>query len=164
MWPNPQETADLVTFTNEVLNDKLHFLCSVTYFQVCVLGQFIRVICTLGCWKRGRILNTEIKLYGLKLLMVSFTLPNRWGDLIQKRLSNWESYLSYGQLDHMEGAGIMVTKGAKINVFHNILCTLFKKIAFTFTSLVCICIRIYQEECRWNFDRKFYILLVFELE
>ena len=29
MWPNPQETADLVTFTEEVLNGKPHFLCSV---------------------------------------------------------------------------------------------------------------------------------------
>ena len=29
MWPNPQETADLVTFTEENLNGKLQFLCSV---------------------------------------------------------------------------------------------------------------------------------------
>ena len=29
MWPNPQETEDLVTFTEEMLNGKLHFLCSV---------------------------------------------------------------------------------------------------------------------------------------
>ena len=29
MWPNPQETADCVTFTEEILNGKLHFLCSV---------------------------------------------------------------------------------------------------------------------------------------
>ena len=28
MWPNPQETADLVTFTEEILNGILHFLCS----------------------------------------------------------------------------------------------------------------------------------------
>ena len=28
MWPNPQETADLVTFTEEILNEKLHF-CAV---------------------------------------------------------------------------------------------------------------------------------------
>ena len=27
MWPNPQETADLVTFTEEIFNGKLHFLC-----------------------------------------------------------------------------------------------------------------------------------------
>ena len=29
MGPNPQETVDLVTFTEDILNGKLHFLCSV---------------------------------------------------------------------------------------------------------------------------------------
>ena len=29
MWPDPRKTADLVTFTEEILNGKLHFLCSV---------------------------------------------------------------------------------------------------------------------------------------
>ena len=29
MCPNPQEAADLVTSTEEILNGKLHFLCSV---------------------------------------------------------------------------------------------------------------------------------------
>ena len=33
MWPNPQETADLATFTEEILNGKLHFLWNVTFFQ-----------------------------------------------------------------------------------------------------------------------------------
>ena len=28
MWPNPQFPAELVTFTEEILNGKLHFLCS----------------------------------------------------------------------------------------------------------------------------------------
>ena len=31
MWTNLQETADLVTFTEEILNEKLHFLCSVIF-------------------------------------------------------------------------------------------------------------------------------------
>ena len=30
MWPNPQETADLVTYTEEILNWKLNLLCSAT--------------------------------------------------------------------------------------------------------------------------------------
>ena len=30
MWPNTQETADLVTFTEEILNGKLNFSCSVS--------------------------------------------------------------------------------------------------------------------------------------
>ena len=29
MWPNSQETADLVTFTEEILNGKLRFLYCV---------------------------------------------------------------------------------------------------------------------------------------
>ena len=29
MWPNPKFAADLVTFTEEILNRKLHFLCAV---------------------------------------------------------------------------------------------------------------------------------------
>ena len=28
MWPNPEDGADLVTFTEEILNGKLHFLCN----------------------------------------------------------------------------------------------------------------------------------------
>ena len=31
MWPNPLEIADLVTFTEEILNGKLNFLCSLTF-------------------------------------------------------------------------------------------------------------------------------------
>ena len=30
MWPNPQFPADLLTFTKEILNGNLHFLCSVS--------------------------------------------------------------------------------------------------------------------------------------
>ena len=29
MWPNPQEAADLVTFTGEIFNGKPHFLWRV---------------------------------------------------------------------------------------------------------------------------------------
>ena len=31
MLPNPQETADFITFTEEILNSKLHYLCSENY-------------------------------------------------------------------------------------------------------------------------------------
>ena len=31
MLPNPQETEDLVTFTEEVLNGKFHFLWSLRF-------------------------------------------------------------------------------------------------------------------------------------
>ena len=29
MWRNPQQTVELVTFTEEIFNGRLHFLCSV---------------------------------------------------------------------------------------------------------------------------------------
>ena len=29
MWPNPQFPADLVTFAEEILNEKLHISCGV---------------------------------------------------------------------------------------------------------------------------------------
>ena len=32
MWPNPQFSAGLVTFTEEILNGKLHILCSACAF------------------------------------------------------------------------------------------------------------------------------------
>ena len=36
MWPNPQFSADLVTFTEEILNGKLHFLCSdLAIIKIC---------------------------------------------------------------------------------------------------------------------------------
>ena len=29
MWPTPQESADLTTFTEEILNERLHFFFAV---------------------------------------------------------------------------------------------------------------------------------------
>ena len=34
MRPHTQETANLVTFTKEILNGKLHFLCSVFFLEI----------------------------------------------------------------------------------------------------------------------------------
>ena len=34
MWPNPQFPVDLVPFTEEVLNGKLHFFCAVSVYYV----------------------------------------------------------------------------------------------------------------------------------
>ena len=34
MQPNMQEAANLVTFTGEILNGKLHFLCIFLYWPV----------------------------------------------------------------------------------------------------------------------------------
>ena len=37
MLSNPQETADLVKFTEEILNGKLLFLCSVVSYRILVI-------------------------------------------------------------------------------------------------------------------------------
>ena len=34
MWPNPQFSADLVTFTKEILNGKLHFFAVKVVLEV----------------------------------------------------------------------------------------------------------------------------------
>ena len=44
MWPNPQETADLVTFTEEILNRKLHFLCSECLAVKVIIESAVKVI------------------------------------------------------------------------------------------------------------------------
>ena len=46
MWPNPQETADFVSFTEENLNGKLHSLCKEfygNYFSAPVHPLFILI-------------------------------------------------------------------------------------------------------------------------
>ena len=40
MWENPQFPEDLVTFTEEILNGKLHFLYSDLYLYWRVIYQF----------------------------------------------------------------------------------------------------------------------------
>ena len=52
MWPNPQFPADLVTFTEVMLNGKLHFLCSacfalkalIFYFSFCQLILLLKIL------------------------------------------------------------------------------------------------------------------------
>ena len=34
MWLNPHETADLGTFSAEILNGKIHFLCSAEILEI----------------------------------------------------------------------------------------------------------------------------------
>ena len=41
MWLNPQETLDLVTFTEKISNGKLHFLYSARKYYYIISFQFI---------------------------------------------------------------------------------------------------------------------------
>ena len=41
MWRNPLETADLITFTEEILNAKIHFLCSAIESSCSLILHFV---------------------------------------------------------------------------------------------------------------------------
>ena len=63
MWPNPQFPADLITFTEEVLNGKLHFLCSVS------LWCFVKIMITKRsshkrCSIKMRVFKNSVKFTG----------------------------------------------------------------------------------------------------
>ena len=51
MWPYPQFPADLVTFTEEILNGKLHFLYSAYHIKE---GKYLFWICMISAKSRGR--------------------------------------------------------------------------------------------------------------
>ena len=65
MWPNPQKTADLVTFTEEILNGKLHFLGSVntveTKLSLTVIKKYSRE-------------NSIAKLVAMAITSTNFTM------------------------------------------------------------------------------------------
>ena len=47
MLPYPQETADLVTFTEKILNGKLDFLCNVFFF----FDDVLLILYGINLWK-----------------------------------------------------------------------------------------------------------------
>ena len=50
MSPNPQETAGMVTFTEEILNERLYFLCSSFQYRcvrACIPIYVRSVFCVL---------------------------------------------------------------------------------------------------------------------
>ena len=48
MWPNPQFPVDLVTFTEEIRNEKLYIFCAVQLTYADVLREKSFVIFTLS--------------------------------------------------------------------------------------------------------------------
>ena len=61
MWPNPQFPADLVTFTEEILNGKLHFLCSGKYDNCFRIKKALRALLFFLSWANPYILlNSNI--------------------------------------------------------------------------------------------------------
>ena len=78
MWPNPQEAANLVRFTEEILNGKLHFLSSVRP----ILQKYI---CKIVC----------VKCLGI-FLILGFT-KRTWNLLedVEEETGEWKNYLSW---------------------------------------------------------------------
>ena len=74
MWSNPQIPADLVKFTEEIINGKLHFLCSVRFLQVHKYFLQIFKILLLLCsafLKKDSCKNLSMKSFGLVISLVS---------------------------------------------------------------------------------------------
>ena len=60
MWATPKETADLVTFTEEILSGKLHFSCSAKFRLIIKPLKETNLLGFLGVlleeylsWKKG---------------------------------------------------------------------------------------------------------------
>ena len=90
MWPNPQFTTDLIIFTEEILIEKLHFLCSDTFGEHCMkrIKEILR-ISPHSVWMRE---NTDQKNseYGQHFLRSGmFNVNNQE----TKTTSCFESYL-----------------------------------------------------------------------
>ena len=76
MRPNPQETADLIAFTEKVLNRKLHFLCSVTLYTFSKYWVFL--------WSRKTAWQYEMITILIKLYATISILHYKW--------MRWEIY------------------------------------------------------------------------
>ena len=64
MWANSEETADLATFTKEILNGKLHFSCNVK--------RFLGVNSKVTNWAVLRETNRPSLIPGIMTRMISF--------------------------------------------------------------------------------------------
>ena len=73
MWQNPQEAADLVTFTEEILNGKLHFLCIE--------------------WNISKKDNGKLSKWYRTLLAESIIVTKKLSNLASKQMRNSPSFL-----------------------------------------------------------------------
>ena len=116
MWANPQFPVDLVTFIEEILNGKLHFLCSVSYsftikglcrecFKIlCIFSLFQKILIFLNEHEgvRGHPLSTypkfsekltflTVRIRGLEMLVFRKILRTYVIDGPLWRLIFWDS-------------------------------------------------------------------------
>ena len=104
MRPNLQQTADLVKFTGEILNGKLHFLCSVfsilTRLNVLMFVQIPRL--RISQWSLTTFMqqvNDEWwKITGTQLTFVYLVklLSNHWATLSPENYENISNFKDWG--------------------------------------------------------------------
>ena len=91
MWPNQQDTADLVTFTEEILNGKLHFLCTDIVNQSIDLQSDLKELILIflnlekSFWLFSQILSfhfPEKLKCAEKMYVVLINSPTKWGSWV----------------------------------------------------------------------------------
>ena len=62
MWPNPHKSADLVTFTEEILNRQIHFLSSAycRFYEMFYMYDNMHTYTVL--WNNHGSMNTEARI------------------------------------------------------------------------------------------------------
>ena len=93
MWPNLQFPEDLVTFTEEILNGKLHFLCSANYAifpnNFCALlthtSSPVKTKPTKS-QKLSKLSHHEAQNHKTKLFSIFFSFPFQHQKIIKNRL------------------------------------------------------------------------------
>ena len=84
MWPNPQFSVDLVTFTEEILNRKLHFLCNDNnnyLISIWPLNAASHVLLSVKSQKKfSKLLSTFTNLgkVSFQIPLQSFNFCNVW--------------------------------------------------------------------------------------
>ena len=82
MWPNPQETADLVTFTEESLDGKLHFLCTVYWRSLSrIISENLGSSGGKHLWCSS-VLVKPLSLWFTINLLINFKLMVLWNSLM----------------------------------------------------------------------------------
>ena len=82
MWPNPLEIADLVTFTEEILNGKLHF-CGVLLRKVAnILSERDLIYFTTRVLNTSDMIATRVRHEGNKTATRTTRVRQKWKILI----------------------------------------------------------------------------------
>ena len=86
MWPNPQETSDFFTLTEEILNGKLDFLVSVDYVY---FFKFVSIVTVFTNWRLN--LATINHSLGILTVVKGSTLVFTAGEvhIWSEEMKNW---------------------------------------------------------------------------